>query len=245
MKRFLTGCFLITLAAASLAMAQTPPAAGSQSAPATQATAQAPAYTPPQKTSEEFSYCTYKETMGEYTVLVYSWLAMWREAEPFFPVVVAVGRSGAPHVKGETKEQKKAAEASVIIELDNFTLTDSQGNAYAPASYEDITTKYKFLLDDKNMLAEEPMVTTGAFPEAAPESLAFYPVDGGGRMRSTAAELDNYTCFETSIYFPKPAAGYGGILTLSLENAKIGAPINVNFKIPAEKVKKKKDKDKK
>jgi hypothetical protein len=246
MKRFLTGCILITLAAASLATAQTPPAAGGQTAPAApQAAAQAPAYTPPQKTSEEFSYCTYKETAGEYTVLVYSWLASWRETEPFFPVVVAVGRSGAPRVKGETKEQKKAAEASVIVGLDNFTLTDSQGNAYAPASYQDITTKYKFLLDDKNMLAEEPMVTTGAFPDVAPESLAFYPVDGGGRMQGTAAELDNYTGFESSIYFPKPAAGYGGILTLSLTNSQIGEPINVKFKIPVQKEKKKKDKDKK
>jgi hypothetical protein len=245
MKRYLTGCLLIMLAAAALATAQTPPAAGSQAAPATpQAAAQAPAYTPPQKTSEEFSYCTYKATAGEYTILVYSWLAMWREAEPFFPVVVAVGRSGAPRVKGETKEQKKVAEESVIVDLSNFTLTDSKGNIYSPASYEDITTKYKFLLDDKNMLAEEPMVTTGAFPDIAPESLAFYPVDGGGRMRGTAAELDNYTGFESSIYFPKPAAGYGGIMTLTMTNAKIGAPISVNFKIPVEKEKKKKDKDK-
>src|SRR5262245_9921109 len=117
MKRFLTLGILVTLGAASLAIGQTPPAAGSQSAPAAapQAAAQAAPYTPPQKTSEEFSYCTYKETVGEYTVMVYSWLASWRQTEGFFPVVVAMGRSGAPRVKGETKEQKKAAEASVII----------------------------------------------------------------------------------------------------------------------------------
>ena len=245
MKRLLILGILVTFGAASLAIGQTPPAAGSQGAPtAPKAAPQAAPYTPPQKTSEEFSYCTYKETVGEFTVMVYSWLASWREAEGYFPVVVAVGRSGAPRVKGETKDEKKAAEESVIVELSNFTLTDSKGNIYSPASYEDITTKYKFLLDDKNMLAEEPMVITGAFPDAAPESLAFYPVDGGGRLQGDAAELDNYTAFESSIYFPKPAAGYGGILTLTLRNPKIDAPINVNFKIPAEKEKKKKDKDK-
>src|SRR5262245_59911202 len=244
MKRFLIGSLLITLTAASLAMAQTPPA-GSQSAPAApKAAAPATPYTPPQKTSEEFSYCTYKTTAGEYTILVYSWLASWRETEPFFPLVVAVGRSGAPRGQGETKEPEKGAEESVVLGLHNFILTDSQGNVYTPASYEDVTTKYHFLLDDKNMLAEEPMVTTGAFPDVAPESLAFYPVDGGARMQGTAAELDNYTGFESSIYFPKPTAGYGGIMTLTLTNAKIGAPIAVNFKIPAEKEKKKKDKDK-
>ena len=239
MKRFLTGCFLIILAATSLVRAQSAPPAGGQSAPAAP---KAAAYTPPQKTSEEFSYCTYKTTAGEFTILVYSYLASWRQTEPFFPVVVAVGRSGAPRVKGETKEEKKVAEESVIVGLDNFTLTDSQGNLYTPASYQDITTKYKFLLDDKNMLMEMPMVTTGAFPDVAPESLAFYPVDGGGRMQGSAAELDNYTGFESSIYFPKPAAGYGGIMTLTMTNAKIGAPISVYFKIPPEKEKKKKDK---
>ena len=241
MKRFLTGCFLIILAATSLATAQSAPPAAGQSAPAAP---KAAPYTPPQKTSEEFSYSTYKTTAGEYTILVYSWLASWREAEPFFPIVVAVGRSGAPRVKGETKDEKKVAEESVIVDLSNFTLTDSKGNVYTPASYEDISTKYKFLLDDKNMLAEEPMVSNGAFPDVSPESLAFYPVDGGGRMQGTAAELDNYTGFESSIYFAKPAAGYGGIMTLTLTNPKIGAPISVNFKIPPEKEKKKKDKDK-
>jgi hypothetical protein len=90
MKRFLTGCFLIILAATSLVSAQsTPPAASQSAAPATP---KAAPYTPPQKTSEEFSYCTYRAQSGEYSVLVYSWLALWREAEPFFPVVVAVGR---------------------------------------------------------------------------------------------------------------------------------------------------------
>jgi hypothetical protein len=240
MKRLLSGCFLIVLAATSISWAQTPPPPEAKSPQGTP-------YAPPQKTSEEFSYCTYRAQSGEYSVLVYSWLALWREAEPFFPVVVAVGRTGAPRVKGETKEQKKVAEESVIVQLENFQLTDSKGNVYAPASYEDITTKYKFLLDDKNMLAEEPMVTTGAFPDMALENLVFYPVDGGARMRSTGAEMDNYTCFETSIYFPKPASGFGGIFTLTLKNDKIGAPINVNFKIPEEKEKekhKKKDKEK-
>jgi len=247
MKRLIILGILVTFGAASLAIGQTPPAAGSQSVPAApKAAPQAAPYTPPQKTSEEYSYCTYKETVGEFTVMVYSWLASWRETEGYFPVVVAMGRSGAPREKGETKEEKKVAEESVIIELNNFTLTDSKGNVYSPSSYEDITTKYKFLLDDKNMLAEEPMVTTGAFPDAAPENLAFYPVDGGARLASNAAELDNYTAFETSIYFPKPAAGYGGIMTLTVRNPLIDAPINVNFKIPAEKEKKhKKDKDKK
>ena len=213
------------------------PQAAAQPAP-TAPPAKAP-FTPPQKTSEEFSYCTYKESAGTYTMLVYSWLAMWRETEPYLPVVVALGRSGEPRKKGETKADRKEGEASVVVTLDNFQLTDAKGNVYAPVPYEEIIAKYKFLLDDKNMLMSQPMVTTGAFPDAAPESLAFYPVDGGGRLEGTAAELDDYTAFASTIYFPKPSAGTGGILSLSVNNPKVD-PISVKFKIPEEKEKKKK-----
>jgi len=214
-----------------------PPQASAAPAPA--APPAKAAFTPPQKTSEEFSYCTYKETAGEYTMLVYGWLAMWRVTEPYIPVVVALGRGGEPHKKGETKAEKKEGEESVVVTVENFQLTDAQGNVYSPVPYAEITAKYKFLLDDKNMLMGQPMVTTGAFPDAAPESLAFYPVEGGGRLAGAAAELDNYTAFESTIYFPKPAAGTAGILSLSVNNAKVD-PISVKFKIPEEKEKKKK-----
>lgn len=233
---------IMTTVAVAQSSKPAPPKATPQAAATQPAHAAPPAkapFTSPQKTSEEFSYCTYKESAGQYTMLVYSWLTMWRETEPYIPVVVALGRSGEPHKKGETKEERKEGEESVVVTLGDFQLTDARGNVYSPVPYEEIATKYKFLLDDKNMLADTPMVTTGAFPDAAPESVAFYPLDGGGRLEGMAAELDNFTAFESTIYFPRPAAGTAGILSLSVHNPKVD-PLSVKFKVPEEKEKKKK-----
>jgi hypothetical protein len=207
--------------------------------PAAKAAPAAPAAAP-KKLSEEFSYSTYKASAGEYTMLVYSWVALWRKDEAYIPIVVAVGRGDEKHVKGESKEQKEAGRKAAIIKVTDFVLTDSQGKTYPTTPFEEILDKYKYLPDDKDMLMQDPMVTNGAFPDAAPMSVAFYPTTGGARMMSNATEIDNYSAFMSTIYFANPGpAGLTGILTVTLSNPEVTPPVVVNFKLPEEKEKEK------
>jgi hypothetical protein len=232
-RRIPAGGFVIALMTVSLVAAQgTPPAAAAASAPAASAA----------KTSEEFSAYTYKEQSGEITVLVYSWPANWRAMDNFFPVFVAVGRTSEKHKKGETPAEKKDDRASMIIDLDNFELTDAQGNLYHPATYEQIQAQYKFLMSDKSMIAAEPMVTGNLFNESAFLGAPFYPVSGGGRLRANAVELEPWSYFMSAIYFQRPDSGLGGVMTLTLKGDKIDPPINVRFELPQPHAKKEKHK---
>jgi len=200
----------------------------------------APAPAPEPKTSPEFSGYTYMEKSGEYTVLVYSWLASYRRTEAFIPLVVAVGRVDEKHKKGETAAEKKAARATVTFQLGDFKLTDSKGKSYAPATLEQIQKEYKFLLSDKDMLSEEPMSTGNLFNESGFMDAVFYPVDGGGRFATGAIELETWSYLETTLYFPRPEAGLDGVMTLTLGSEAITPPIRVKFKLPEPHEKKEK-----
>jgi hypothetical protein len=199
-----------------------------------------------QKTSEEYASYTYKDQAGDFTVLVDSWPAAYRTTEDYFPVVVAVGRSEKKRVKGETEAQKEAGKnadrKSVVVGVDDFMLTDAQGSLIRPASLDEIQSGYKYLLDDKNMLAEEPMNTGDLFSSSAPLSVAFYPVGGGGRFETGGVEMETFTWFMSTIYFDRPDAGLGGIMTLTLSGDGIDPPVNVRFKIPEPHEKKDKHK---
>ena len=228
MRRILVGSFVIVLVSASFVAAQgTPPAPPPAAAPAA-------------KTSDEYSAYTYKETSGEITVLVYSWPATWRAKDNYFPLFVAVGRTSEKHKKGESSADKKAGRASMIIKLDNFELADEQGNLYYPATYEQIQGQYKFLMDDKSMFAAEPMETGNLFNESTSLGAPFYPVDGGGRLRATAVELEPWSYFISAIYFEHPDPGLAGVMTLTLKGDTIDPPVNVRFEVPQPHAKKEK-----
>ena len=246
MKRLRIACFVIALTLAARAGAQEPPA--TEVKPPAPPAAPAPVKAPPPpaapaaKTSEEFSAYTYIERSGEFTLVVYSWPARWRVAEKDFPLVIALGRADEKRPRGESAAQKeaerKAEEETVTIQLADFELADAQGNRYAPVPNEQIQREYKYLMADKHMLESEPMTTTGLFEESDPLSAAFYPVDGGGRFATTEVPMENYTSFQSTIYFPRPKAGFEGILSLTLKNPRIDPPITLRFKVPVEKAKK-------
>ena len=246
MRRFLFASFVIAMTLAVRAGAQEPPATEVKppAPPATPAPVKAPPppAAPAAKTSEEFSAYTYIERSGEFTLVVYSWPAGWRTSEKDFPLVIALGRADEKRPRHESAAQKdaerKAEEETVTIQLGDFQLTDAQGNRYAPVPNEQVQREYKYLMADKHMLESEPMTTTGLFEESDPLSAAFYPVDGGGRMSTLEIPMENYTSFQSTVYFPRPKAGFAGILSLTLTNPRIDPPITVRFKIPAEKTKK-------
>jgi hypothetical protein len=113
---------------------------------------------------------------------------------------------------------------------------------YYPATYEQIQGQYKFLMDDKNMFAAEPMSTGNLFNESALLGAPFYPVSGGGRLRATAVELEPWSYFMSAIYFEHPDPGLVGIMTLTLKGDTIDPPINVRFELPQPHAKKEKAK---
>ena len=240
MRRILVGIFAIALVTATFVAAQSsPPAAAPKpAAPAAAPAAAAPAA----KLSNEYSAYTYKETSGEITVLVYSWPANYRATDNYFPLFVAVGRTEAKKVKDESSADKKAARASMMIKLDNFELADEHGNLYYPATYEQIQGQYKFLMDDKNMFAAEPMSTGNLFDESAALDAPFYPVSGGGRLRANAVELEPWSYFIGAIYFEHPDPGLVGVMTLTLKGDGIDPPIAVRFELPQPHAKKEKHK---
>jgi hypothetical protein len=239
-------CSLMALCLLAPASAQEPPAPSPKppAPPSKSAPVKAPPPTeaPATKTSEEFTAYTYIERSGEFTVLVYSWPARWRAAEKYFPLMIAIGRQDEKRPRHEPEAEKEAErkeeEETVTIQLDDFQLADAQGNRYAPVPNEQIQLQYKYLMADKHMLEAEPMNTTGLFEESDPLSAAFYPVDGGGRFATLEVPMENYTSFQSTVYFPRPKAGFAGILGLTLKNPRIDPPITVRFRIPAEKAKK-------
>jgi hypothetical protein len=245
-KRFLIASILIAIPLAARIRAQEPPSTEPKPPAPPSAPAPVKAPLPPEapaaKTSEEFSAYTYVERSGEFTLLVYSWPARWRTAEKDFPLLIALGRADEKRPRHESAAEKKAErqkeEETVTIQLTDFELTDAQGNRYAPVPNEQIQREYKYLMADKHMLASQPVTTTGLFPESDPLSAAFYPVDGGGRFATLAVPMENYTSFQSTVYFPSPKGGFDGILSLTLKNPRLEGPITVRFKIPLEKGKK-------
>jgi len=234
-KRMLVGGFVIALMTASFAAAQgAPPAAAPGAAAATAA--------PVAKTSDEYSAYCYKETSGEITVLVYSWPAIYRATDNYFPLFVAVGRAEAKKEKGETSAEKKAGRTSMIVRLDNFELADDQGNLYYPATFEQVQGQYKFLMDDKNMFAAEPMETGNLFDSSTSLDAPFYPVSGGGRLHANAVELEPWSYFMSAIYFEHPDPGLAGIMTLTVKGDAINPPISVRFELPQPHAKREKHK---
>ena len=129
-----------------------------------------------------------------------------------------------------------------VVQGGGFTYQGSETLASvvqnAPVANEQIQREYKYLMSDKHMLESEPMTTTGLFEESDPLGAAFYPVDGGGRFATLEVPMENYTSFQSTVYFPRPKAGFQGILSLTLKNPRITPPITVRFKIPVEKGKK-------
>jgi hypothetical protein len=174
-------------------------------------------------TSHEHDYYTYMEESGNIKFLVYSYLAHWRWDDEYFPLQIAVGVAWE---KGFH---------NVDLSLGDFQLIDEDGNTYVPTPYQTINKEYKHLAADQQFLHSKPMNVDLLFSSYGKSVGAWYPVDGGGRLRTGEAELPSSTYYEDTIYFPHPQNGLDGLLTLRLSDPSIESPIEVKFRVPPHK----------
>ncbi len=168
------------------------------------------------RTSERFSFSTYRERVGPLTVLVDGYVASLHEEDPYVPVPVAIGWSG----KG-----------ALHFTPESFALVDGSGRAYPAASYQEILRRYAKLTFDRSLVRQRPIVVGQQFTNYTFVPARFYPgVDRGTRI--SRVELGRFAWFYDVLYFPTPEAGLEGVLTLRVSPAGIGEPAEVRFTVP-------------
>ncbi len=169
-------------------------------------------------TSEDYAYSTYREVGDRLTVLVDSYAASLHDQDAYIPIVVAVGLSGPGK--------------SVVVTPESFTLLDRSGKAYPAATYKEIAGKYPKRQFDASLMRSHPIVVGNQFITSYRVPADFYPTLQGRGVRMEQVELGPFTWFHTVLYFPRPATGLGGVLTLRMEGGGIDAPVDVRFKVP-------------
>jgi hypothetical protein len=170
----------------------------------------------PAATSESFAYATYKEERGRLIVLVDALPASFRDDSPYVPIPVAIGL--------------QTYGATVTVSPETFTLVDQAGSSYPAASYREVAEDYDPLLFDVGLVAGRP-ITAQQFVLSRRLPASFYP-SLGTAARIPEVHLDAYTWFRDVIYFPRPDAGLGGVLTLRLSGGGIEPPLEVRFRVP-------------
>lgn len=171
------------------------------------------------ETSKTFAYATYKEMRGPVTILVDTLPASFRDDQPYVPFPVAIG------VQGYGKQY--------TISPEIFTLIDQTGVTYAAASHLEVREAYPKLLFDRGLTVGRP-VTAQQFELSRQLPSSFYPVTG---PRIDRVHLDGYTWFRDVIYFPRPRAGLGGVMTFRMYGGGFDSPLDVRVRVPLPGVK--------
>lgn len=167
----------------------------------------------PPRTSERYAYSTYREQAGRVSVFVDGFPASQRTTEAYVPIPIAIAA---------TKNGK-----AIEFLPESFTLVDSQGNAVPAAGYQELMRGYDKLVFDRSLTRMRPIVVGSYVFDLRPIAASFYPAPSS-RTRIPRVELPSFTWFTDTLYFPKPPAGLGGVLTLRV--AIPGAdPVEVRF----------------
>jgi len=115
------------------------------------------------------------------------------------PVAIAVTKTGA----------------SVAFTLESFTLADAKGNRVPAAGFAEVRNRYPKLGFDRELIRSRPIAVGTTIASRPRITSRFYP-PAGGRTRISRVELAPYSWFSDVIYFPRPPAGLGGVMTLTV-----------------------------
>ncbi len=171
----------------------------------------------PAPLSKKVNYATYTETADNVTVLVYSELALKHEKDEFFPLVLAVGvRDREP----------------LTFFRESVTLRDEGSHIYYPPTYEDFSKTYRRRASDMEMLKQRPLDPGKTFARMDRKYAVFFPLQGGIEGGMGKLTLPKKTWWTDTIYFPHPAEGLDGVLTLSIMAQGLSEAVNVRFEIP-------------
>ncbi len=169
-------------------------------------------------TSEDFAYSTYREQAGSITVLVDSYPAALHAGDRYFPLMVAVGLQS----KGK----------SISVTPESFTLVDREGKAYPAVPFEQFAANYPKREFDATLIRKHPLVIGEQFATSLQVPGRFYPSLSSAATRIERVELAPFTWFHSLVYFPRPASGLGGVLTLRLSGGGVEPPVEVRFEVP-------------
>ncbi len=168
--------------------------------------------------SERYAYQTYRERVGPVTVLVDSYPASLREDDAYFPLHVAIGlKGGAP---------------DVTVTRETFTVIDARGNRVPAAGALELRENYGKLLFDAALMRGRPLVVGQQFNGRLELDSNFYPDAKGIGIVQDRIHMGPFTWFHDVVYFPRPPAGLGGVMTLRLEGGGLEEPIEVRFEVP-------------
>ena len=175
--------------------------------------------TPP-KTSERYAFSTFREQAGRVSVFVDGYPASLRTTDVYVPIPIAIA----------VMKNGKAIE----FLPESFTLVDAKGNAVPAACYQELTRGYDKLGFDRSFTRMRPIVVGSYVADLRPIAASFYPpADSGTRI--PRVELASFTWFTDTIYFPRPPAGLGGVLTLKVTIPGVD-PVEVRFVANAEEL---------
>ena len=167
-------------------------------------------------TSHKLALLTWKAQAGRVMFVVDAFPASLERTSGYIPlrIAVAVTDKGVP----------------VKITPDSFTLIDAQGVATPVASYSSLMKGYDRRTADQTLFRQYPMQLNNDFRSLRLVGSNFFPPPGGG-TRIPAVELGAFTWFRDVLYFPMPAGGIDGTMTLRLSAPGLEAPLDVIFSI--------------
>ena len=167
----------------------------------------------PPKTSERYAFSTFREQAGRVSVFVDGYPASQRTTDAYVPIAIAIAITN----------NGKAIE----FLPESFTLVDAKGNAVPAAGYVELTKGYDKIGFDRSLIRMRPIVVGSYVADLRPIAASFYPpADSGTRI--PRVELASFTWFTDTLYFPRPVAGLGGVLTLKVAIPGVD-PVEVRF----------------
>jgi hypothetical protein len=170
-----------------------------------------------ERTSERFSFSTYRERAGGLTVLVDGYPASFHEQDAYIAVPIAIGWTGTRPIQ---------------FTPESFLLVDASGRAYPTASYREVLDGHAKLTFDRTILGSRPLVTGHQFVHSTPVASRFFPAPTNS-TRTERVELARFTWFRDVLYFPNPGpAALRGVLALRVSPGGPAEPIEVRFRVP-------------
>ena len=104
---------------------------------------------------------------------------------------------------------------SVAFTLESFTLVDAAGNRVPAAGFAEVKNGYPKLDFDRALTRAWGIMPGGKIGNRPYIASNFYAATDAG-ARTVRVELAPLSYFSDVVYFPRPPAGLGGVMTLSV-----------------------------
>ena len=164
-------------------------------------------------TSYRSSYSTFAQEDRNLSVFVDGYPASMEGDAPSF----GPGRDRADEDRGRASRSRSSRSRS----------STRRGTAFSAAGFEELKKGYSRLEFDRTLMRNLPIDVGQTIATRPRIASNFYPPTGDG-MKITRVELSSFSWFRDVVYFPRPPAGLGGVMTLAVA-VEGGDPMEVRF----------------